>query len=274
MTKTTLRALPAVLALAGLAGGAFSGRADAAVITFEDLPLAPESAEDGSGLAPYGTGMVFGTTENFNRFTSGGQVFENRYIPAFATWSRWAYSNRTDTMTPGFMNDLSAFAGGGAGGSANFGVSFNEVNALELAPGFRAPVSVMVTNVTYPALAMRDGDGFSKKFGGPTGTDPDFLLLEIIGFDAGAGEIGRVPVYLADYRTMPFILDDWLEVDLTSLGTDVRTLEFRLSSSDNGMFGINTPTYFAIDNLTLVPEPGAGILLLLGAVGTLGRRRK
>ncbi len=274
MTTTTPRALSAVLALAGLTGGAFPGRGLAAVITFEDLALAPESAEDGSGLTPYGTGTVFGTTENFNRFTSGGQDFENRFIPAFATWSGWAYSNRTDTTTPGFLNDLSAYAGGGAGGSANFAVSFNEVNTLALGPGHRAPVSVMVTNVTYPALAMRDGDGFSKQFGGLTGTDPDYLLLEIIGLDAAAGETGRVPVYLADYRTAPFILDEWLEVDLTSLGTDVRTLEFRLTSTDNGVFGINTPTYFALDNLNLIPEPTVAFLALGGVLVSLGRRRR
>jgi len=263
MKMTAPRALSAVLAMAA-----------AAVITFDDLPLGPESAEEGAGLTPYGTGTVFGTTEHFNRFTSGGLAFENRYIPAFGTWSRWAYSNRTDTTTPGFTNDLSAFTGGGAGGSANFGVGFNAVNTLELAAGFRAPVSVMVTNVTYAALSMRDGDGFSKKFGGAAGTDPDFLLLEIIGLDGGTGETGRVGVYLADYRSVPFILDDWLEVDLTPLGANVSTLEFRLTSTDNGSFGINTPTYFAIDDLTLVPEAGAAVFAVLGGVLLLGRRRR
>ena len=38
----------------------------------------------------------------------------------------------------------------------------------------------------YAALAMLQGDAFSKKFGGPDGTDADWFLLTIEGFDASA----------------------------------------------------------------------------------------
>ncbi len=249
----------------------------AATVTFEDLSLGPESAENGSGLTPYETGTVFGETENRNRLTSGGVVFENRYIPAFFSWSRWAYSNRTDTMTVGFTNDLSAFAGGGAGGSANFAVSFLQTNSIALGAGQHTPVSVMVTNVTYPALSMRDGDGFAKKFGGDSGDDPDFFLLEIVGLDGVGQETGIVPFHLADFRFsdngMDYIVDTWEPVDLSPLGSNVSTLEFRLSSSDNGMFGMNTPAYFAIDDLVLVPEPSAALLLLIAMGCFLARRR-
>ena len=47
------------------------------------------------------------------------------------------------------------------------------------------PISVQLTNTTYTALSMLNGDSFSKKFGGSTGNDPDYLRLIIQGRDAG-----------------------------------------------------------------------------------------
>ncbi len=64
-----------------------------------------------------------------------------------------------------------------------------------------------------------------------------------------------------------FILEGWQRIDLTSLGM-VSSLSFSMDSSDKGDFGINTPTYFALDDLTVtaVPEPGTAALLTLGVV--------
>ena len=60
----------AALLLIGL--GVSPPLAGAATATFEDLGLSPGSAEDGSGLTPYTTGLAFDEVENWNRFTSGG----------------------------------------------------------------------------------------------------------------------------------------------------------------------------------------------------------
>jgi hypothetical protein len=100
---------------------------------------------------------------------------------------------------------------------------------------------------------MRDGDSFAKKFGGPDGTDPDYFRLIISGYDQYGDYTGTIVFYLADFRSPnaddDYILDQWTWVDLASLGSVVN-LEFTMESSDAGLFGINTPTYFAIDNLT------------------------
>lgn len=66
--------------------------------------------------------------------------------------------------------------------------------------------------------------------------------------------------YLADYRftdsAQDYILDEWKEVDLTPLvGLGVQKLAFRLKSSDNSVFGMNTPAFLAIDNLELEVAP-------------------
>lgn len=222
---------------------AIAGRAPAqTVIDFEDLSLNPESFYNGSDGA--------------GGFVSQEALFNNNFNTQFNTWSGWSYSNVTDIQTPGFLNQYSAYnlPDGGGDDSPNYGVAYNghfgdTVIAL---PEGTGPISVRITNTTYAALSMRDGDQFAKKFGGPDGTDPDYFVLTIYGFDVDGNPTGSVDFYLADYRfqdpLLNYIVSAWTTVDLTPLGT-AATLFFNLDSSDVGDFGINTPTYFAIDNL-------------------------
>ncbi len=56
---------------------------------------------------------------------------------------------------------------------------------------------------------------------------------------------GTVEFLLADGSD---IVNTWAWVDLNTLGS-VKSLEFALSSSDSGAFGMNTPSYFAMDSL-------------------------
>jgi len=179
-----------------------------------------------------------------------------------------------DTTTPGFANQYSNITGSGAGGSAGFGIAFSDSTIL--LPTARTVLGAEVTNTTYAALSMLNGDAFAKQFGGATGTDPDFFRLLIEGIDEVGVSTGVVELMLADYRftdnSLDFILDQWTYVDLTGLGI-VRELRFAFESSDVGGFGINTPTYFAIDNLVMVPEPGMALLMGLGLMALATRRR-
>ncbi len=257
---TMVAATFAALGTAGLAS-----QATAAISTFDDLPLAAESQ-----YFPAAT-----TT-----FTSGLARFEHSYsdfgIPG-CCWNGWTYSNTTDTTTAGFTNQYSAYAGSGAGGSANYGVAFLGEPTVR----FDAPSAVSgayFTNTTYAALSMLNGDGFSKKFGGATGNDADFLKLTVTGWNAANQSTGSVDFYLADYRfadnSSDYVVRDWAFVNLETLGA-VSKLTFGLTSTDNGPFGINTPAYFAMDNLavTAVPEPSA-LLLLAGGLALLTVARK
>ena len=103
---------------------------------------------------------------------------------------------------------------------------------------------------------MKYGDSYGKKFGGENGTDPDFLKLTAVGKN-GNTETGSVDFYLADYRSDyscdDYIVTDWSWMDLSSLG-EVSSIEFSLSSSDNGDYGMNTPTYFCLDGLSVNPQ--------------------
>ncbi|HDM77155.1 MAG TPA: DUF4465 domain-containing protein, partial [Deltaproteobacteria bacterium] len=136
------------------------------------------------------------------------------------------------------------------------------------------------TNTTYAYLSMRDGDAFAKKFGGDSGSDPDWFKLTITGIGESGSKTGEVDFYLADYRfddnSKDYIVDKWTWVDLSSLG-EVVALQFALSSSDSGEWGMNTPAYFAMDDLNgapPVPIPGAVWLFGSGIVGLFCLRRR
>jgi hypothetical protein len=63
-------------------------------------------------------------------------------------------------------------------------------------------------------------------------------------------EIGSVDYYLADFRDgKSFIEESWAWVDLTSLGRYVYRVEISFSGTDVGEYGLNTPTYCAIDDI-------------------------
>ncbi len=66
---------------------------------------------------------------------------------------------------------------------------------------------------------------------------------------------------------------DWTFLDLSSLGT-VKSLDFTIVSSDTAFGFINTPVYFAMDGLLLVPKPGSGGLLALGLGALAAARRR
>jgi hypothetical protein len=241
---------PVLACLFGLALIPAAARpATAQVIDFEDLKLAPESFYNGSDLA--------------GGFVSEGAFFNNNYNPTFGSWSGWSYSNITDVTTPGFMNQYSAYnlPDGGGDASPNYGVAYNfsPGDAIIDLPDGTMPQSVRITNTTYAALSMRDGDMFARQFHGPDGTNPgDWFLLTIYGLDADGEVTGSVDFYLADYRSqdpkLNYIVSEWTAVDLTALGA-ATTLFFQLISTDvDPMFGMNTPAYFALDNLQLAPE--------------------
>lgn len=246
-----------------------AGAGAASVSTFDDLVLAPESFFN--GIAGPNQGEA-----NPSTFTSGPATYKNEFTDfgGFDAWQGWSYSNTTDTTTPGFQNQYSAFTGGGLN-SANYGVAFT--GGASSIVTFAQPTQLdggYFTNTTYAALSMLSGDSFAKKFGGASGDDADWFLMTVTGKDGSDSVTGTLDMYLADYRftdnSLDYILDSWTFLDLSPLGA-VSSLEFTLSSSDTGSFGMNTPAYFAMDDLSVaaVPVPsaiwlfGSGLLLLV-----------
>lgn len=179
-------------------------------------------------------------------------TFRNSYNADYGSFEGFAFSKMNDTETPGMANQYSVFADGGNSGSTNFAVYYYNTyeSALEgkkivFGDGIKVDLeSVYVNNSTYAALAVRDGSDFSRKF-----ADGDWFLLTIEATLAD-GEKQSVEYYLADYRDgKTFICDQWTKVDLSSL-KNVVSVDFILTSSDSGEWGMNTPAYFCMDDFT------------------------
>jgi hypothetical protein len=244
--------------------------------TFEELSLLAESAWDGVDTT-YNNG-----SGDYNTFRSGAATFNNYHEWYYSTyfgsavhyWDSWAYSNRSDISSTGVNGQYTAMGSGitgqnGAEDSANYGVAYFGYYSTPTMT-FDEPGLVdgaYFTNNAYAYDSVLNGNSFAKKFGGATGNDEDWFRLTIEGMYESSST-GAVEFYLADYRfsdnELDYIVDDWTWVDLSSLGT-VDSLQFSLVSSDIGPYGINTPTYFAMDYGALPSD----ILQIENVVGTL-----
>ncbi|MDQ3015298.1 MAG: DUF4465 domain-containing protein [Bacteroidota bacterium] len=212
------------------------------VATFENYNLQP--------------GQYINNASPAQGFESGSVFLPNDYNTKFDVWSGYAISADTNTTTPGFTNQYSSIVGRGALGSTHYtiGYVFDPEFIYPTGKAIGKPmIGFYVTNSTYAYLSMLDGDAFAKKFGGETGNDPDFFMLTIKKYQGGAISDDSIDVYLADFRfgkpSQDYILKDWKYVDLTSLG-EVDSLVMQLSSSDVGIFGMNTPAYVCIDEIS------------------------
>jgi hypothetical protein len=112
-----------------------------------------------------------------------------------------------------------------------------------------------IANTTFAYNSMKSGDAFAKKFGGVSGNDADSFVLKISAFHKGQFLFSK-RVVLADFRfadnAKDYILDSWTTVDLSMPQNEVGPRDsfvFELMSSDNGQFGMNTPGFFAIDEV-------------------------
>ena len=212
--------------------------------TFENLMLEPETFWNGSD----------GTADNF--------LTESFDFPALwdtsfgGYWAGgWAYSNKTDSVTSGFMNQYSAKAGSGYQGSQNYAVANSDgwFKVRNDVWQYVQIINLRITNSTYAYNSMRDGDAFGKKFGGVSGNDPDFFRVNFMGYLNGE-PTGAEPItfYLADFRfednSQDYIVNDWAELNLSGLAY-VDSIAYTFESTDISEFGINTPKFFCIDQI-------------------------
>lgn len=216
-----------------------------AQVTFESHPLGAESYDKDAGVA--------------GAFVFNDISFSNFYDSGWDFWTGFSISNVTDNTTAGYGNQFGVYPGSGNASSSNFAVFYPE-GAITCSAG-RILSGFYITNTTYAAIAMRDGDAYSKQFGSPLdasgnpdGTNgEDFFRVWIIGEDDGLTQRDSVEFYLADYRFadngLDYIVDTWEYVDLSSFSFEVSKVSFLFESSDVGSWGINTPTYFAIDDV-------------------------
>ena len=214
------------------------------VATFEDVALGEQGFWNGSDLSgEEDSGNYYGS------FTSSVFSFDNIYTAAWGSYMGFACSSLTDTITSEYMNQYSPKAGEGANGSAQFALAYENAATFNCTykEGYTNNTlkSVMVTNGTYVYNEIRDGGAYSKKF-----ESGDWFKVTFTGYK-GETETGSVDYYLADFRDgKTYINKEWVEVDLTPL-SDATTVMITFDSTDKGQFGVNTPKYVFIDNLTI-----------------------
>lgn len=198
--------------------------------TFEDITIAKADTCWQGADAP-----VLG----YNNWKSGDYGFQTYYDNTYGDYyAAFTVTNETANTSTGYTEAYRS-AKGGAYEGANFAVAYvDPVNpgtvtfAAQIVKGF------FVNNTAYAVNSMCNGDWAAKKFG-----QDDWFMLTVTGMKnkvAGA----KVEFYLAKDGKY---VNEWTYVDLTSLG-EIDAVKFSMSSSDNGAYGMNTPSYFAMDN--------------------------
>lgn len=221
------------------------------------------------------SGQYYNGSGGGNGFMGSHAFFPTVWDTSFGGfWSAgWAASAVYDSSTAGFTNQY--------GCAANKGYNNSNIFAVGTSTSF-SPLTIRLTdsligktvsgfyvcNSTYAYKAMKNGDAFAKKFGDTTGTGcncaqgtyPDWFKLTVKKYSGGSLQNDSVEFYLADYRfsngIQDYILNNWTWINLAGLG-NTDSLQFTLHSSDNGSFGMNTPAYFCLDDLTL--DFGTGV---------------
>jgi hypothetical protein len=211
---------------------------------FEDVAISDNSYYNGD--------------ESKTNFVSSGVTFQNSLKKESwgDNWSGFSVSNINNVDSAGSKNQYATYAGTGANGTRNYSISRN--NSVITLPDSVQLQKMYVTNSTYAALAIQQGSQFSKAFGtvvkdssGNVIDDgQDWFLLTIKAKSLNGSVVKTVDFYLADYRNgKTEVIKDWTALDFSE-ATGVKTIEFSLTSSDTSQWGINTPAYFAIDEIS------------------------
>lgn len=225
---------------------------------FESVSLNSESFDNGSGF----TGDFVFTENESIRLT-------NFYDTAFGGyWFGHAISNTTDITTQGYSNQYSSVTGSGAGGSSNYAVHYTP-GTISAESANTQITEFKITNTAWAKLVMENGNSLAKVFGSPNdangmpdGTNGEDYLKVWIMASSDAGDLDSMEFYLADYQfadsTQDYILDTWVTIDLLQeFSFPVSELNFNFASSDNNAGGfINTPTYFALDDIKTAGSVG------------------
>lgn len=205
---------------------------------FDDLPLDVDSSYPGDGLVE--------DVQAFDAIFSGSMHFTNSYMPEYSYWCGHSYASETATSFAGLSDQFRNAVGGGAAGTANYGICFSDYADTRVylsrgEKGFTLP-GVYVTNSAYTLNSAINGDGFCPAF---TKENGDYYTMVIESLDDNDEVLASVKVSLIDYRLdEPLIVTDWTYVDLTPLG-EVRRLRFDRESSQRDF----CPAYMCYDEL-------------------------
>lgn len=203
--------------------------ADLQVADFENINLAPESE--------------FAFDKDTAVFIESGSFEVQQTVAYGGTYVTGAViSSHTDIVFESYADANKSIAEGAYAGQ-NYVVWYADSwtpNVIKLKEAAVVP-GMYVTNNVYAYMSMKNGDAIA---GNPF-TTGDWFKLTISGSLNGTPVNTTVDFILAQDTA---ILTDWAYVDLSTLG-EIDELSFTMSGSRTGASGLNTPSYFCIDNL-------------------------
>ncbi len=209
---------------------------------------------------------------------AGGSAPVNFWDGGFVI-SDWNYksniSGQTGDWWYSYLNQCSVYSGtdgaknGGYGGSRNFSVMFGYVDSYNSSYATRPTLNFTsgsgVINGTYICLSSYAYGviEYGNTFGSIGVATPlkdvangnGYFTLLAYGFngDAPTNDGEPVEIDLARYiNHLPVVapVTSWTYFDLSDLGTVTR-IEFNLVGNDSGDYGLNTPAYVCMDNISV-----------------------
>ena len=280
-----------------LAGGAApSVGEDVMVLTFEDEDYKGEESDYWSSLVDdrqYGGKLLYGESgtgvyseaEAYRWYDEGNTFLSSMLNNSWGSWAYWnggiAVSDYVDSNLDNvpYTDQLAVFrkgaeAGrgeGGHGASDRFAVingvdntfasggtdtravlAFGDGHARTIDHAYVAPTTYFLSNIV-------NGSSFCT-----AATEETFVDLLAEGFDAQGQKTGTATLRLVDGLHH---VQGWTWFDLSALGK-VSSVKFNFSVSDDqkGAYGVNTPTYVAIDDIAVrMDGTGTGIYGIPGA---------
>ena len=179
----------------------------------------------------------------FNVYWAGGHAISN-YVDASYKDDSYdsqlaipiaAHSGSNFAVHYGYLDGYNSSLGYGAA-----------IQKIEFADGVERVVeSMYVTNTNYFLNSVTYGDGINA-----AADESTWINLVIFGYNSEGEEIGKISVPLV--ATCKQILMKWKRVDLSSLGK-VFALGFNFEASEDqrGSYWLNTPAYFAYDDVVV-----------------------
>lgn len=210
---------------------------------------------DFSDVTPSENGYL--DAELGGQFISNGVSFLSQWVSEYGGYSNGGIylSNLNDSQTIGILNQYSTFPKP----EGNFAVvhysdyiTQTEGNAAKFYLPYPTRIlSLKLANSTYTYWSMKTGDdgiGVCRPY-----ENDDYFKVVFKGFDKNGMQTSVVEYYLADFRDgKSYISTSWESVDLTSLGSEVYSVEISIEGTDMGDWGLNTPTYCCIDDIRYI----------------------
>ena len=242
------------------------------VLTFEDEDYL--GSEEGSSYwtsliddSEYGGSLLYGDYSSVNYYwydENNTDIFHNFTAPYWSGGHAISNYSLDDYNGVGFNNQLSVYftgvGGAGCKGSKNFAVHLGYIDDKWSYEGQALPEiefvnephvinHMYVNNICYTLNSLINGDSFAAP-----ASDGTWFKILATGYNEAGLQTGTAEFYLCDYRDADnkVLVEEWTKWDLTSLGK-VQKVTFNIvgSSDLSGEYGLNTPAYFAYDNVAV-----------------------